>query len=425
MKKIIWLCIVVFCLNQCFAAKYYCSPKNGRMANAGTFDSPWSTLDSVFLANKKFLPGDSIILLSGNHGNPVISGNLKGNQAITILPGERQFPRVNSLQVTNGKYWKIYGLKVCPDETGRLEKRDFVAIKANSSFILIENFDISSTDSCVNNWSVSKMLTRAGLGISVEGSDCSLINNTLKQVSFGIVVAKTAIRTQVSGNIIYGFLHDGIRGLSDDSVFEFNLVAGSYGIDNNHDDGFQSWSTDEQGKVGMGKVSNVILRNNIFISQLDPDQPFPQETGMQGIGCFDGFFENWTVENNVVLTNMWHGISFYGAKNVKIANNTVASNPFSGKPFIPWIGIYNHKKLGLSLGNIVVNNFTTGFGEMKGVIAESGNIKVDGKKLNEYFEHWKSFDLQLRSKVKNSSKVGAKIEKLPKVNSQLYLCDYE
>ncbi|RZJ81987.1 MAG: hypothetical protein EOO20_24765, partial [Chryseobacterium sp.] len=213
------------------------------------------------------------------------------------------------------------------------------------------------------------------------------------------------------------------RGLSDDSLFEFNLVAGSYGIDDNHDDGFQSWSSDEQGKVGMGKVSNVILRNNVFISQLDPEQPFPQKLGMQGIGCFDGFFENWVIENNVVLTNMWHGISFYGARNVKIINNTVASNPYASKPFTPWIGIYNHKKLGAGVGNIVNENFTTGISELNGVISESGNIKASVHSLNEYFENWKSFKLRITSNVEKRNKVGADIRKLPKINLQLYQCN--
>jgi parallel beta-helix repeat protein len=29
------------------------------------------------------------------------------------------------------------------------------------------------------------------------------------------------------------------------------------------------------------------------------------------------------VENNVVMVDHWHGISFYGAKNCKFVNNTV------------------------------------------------------------------------------------------------------
>jgi parallel beta-helix repeat protein len=44
---------------------------------------------------------------------------------------------------------------------------------------------------------------------------------------------------------------------------------------------------------------------------------------MQDIGCFDGFFDGWVVENNVVITDHWHGISFYGMKNSRIVNNTV------------------------------------------------------------------------------------------------------
>ena len=33
---------------------------------------------------------------------------------------------------------------------------------------------------------------------------------------------------------------------------------------------------------------------------------------MHGIGCFDGMFVDWVVENNVIITDHWHGITFAG-----------------------------------------------------------------------------------------------------------------
>lgn len=422
MKYIFALICLFWSFNQTFAATYYCDPAKGNMKNTGAYRSPWSSLDSVFITGKKLLPGDTLFLRNGNHGSPIISGNLESTAYITILPQNGHRPTAVKLIVTNAKNWTISGLKISADMTGLL-KADFVSIKSSASLITIDNFNISSTDSCINNWSALKLLARAGLGIRVDGQDCTINNNLIRQVSFGIVVGKTGTRAKVSRNNIYGFLHDGLRGLADDSIFEYNLVAGCYAIDDNHDDGFQSWSTDETGKVGLGKVSNVTLRGNVLISQLDPNQPFPQKVGMQGIGCFDGFFENWTVENNVVITNMWHGISLYGLKNSKITHNTVIVNPLQQLKAKPWIGVYNHKKLGESASNTVSHNLATGFSEKKGVVQEIGNVEITVEQLNDYFQDWKLFNLSPKSGKKAKANVGADLTLLPKINPGLLVCD--
>ena len=65
------------------------------------------------------------------------------------------------------------------------------------------------------------------------------------------------------------------------------------------------------GGVGTGEVRDVVLRGNVIINNLNPDHPL--HATLQGIGCFDGLFVNWVVENNVVITDHWHGISLYGA----------------------------------------------------------------------------------------------------------------
>ncbi len=90
--------------------------------------------------------------------------------------------------------------------------------------------------------------------------------------------------------------------------------------DGNHDDGFQSWSVGPGG-VGTGEVRDVVLRGNVILNNEDPDHPL--HATLQGIGCFDGLFVDWVVENNVVITDHWHGISLYGAIGGRIVNNSV------------------------------------------------------------------------------------------------------
>ena len=45
-------------------------------------------------------------------------------------------------------------------------------------------------------------------------------------------------------------------------------------------------------------VRNVTLRGNRFLSHTDPAQPL--RAAVQGIGCFDGLFENWVIEDNII-----------------------------------------------------------------------------------------------------------------------------
>ncbi|MCX6950818.1 MAG: hypothetical protein NTV51_01325, partial [Verrucomicrobia bacterium] len=159
------------------------------------------------------------------------------------------------------------------------------------------------------------------------------------------------------------------------------------------DDGFQSWSGGTGGvRVGGGVVKGVVLRGNVFISYTDPAQPF--KAAMQGIGCFDGMFEDWVVENNVIVTDMWHGIAFYGAKNCRIVNNTVMKNPLDAAPRTPWIQLSPHKRGQPSTGNLVRNNLTPTLHVDPAMATVDHNlVHADPTALFVDFAH---FDLHLR-----------------------------
>ncbi len=180
----------------------------------------------------------------------------------------------------------------------------------------------------------------------------------VRNVRFGISVSGKEDRIQ--GNLVDGFSADGLRGLGDDGLFEYNRVQNNYvgdPPDTNHDDGFQSWSVGPGG-VGTGEVRGVTLRGNLFINVLNPNHPL--RSTMQAIGCFDGFFVNWVVENNVVITDHWHGISFLGMRDSRIVNNTVIDvNQASPGP--PWIMVAPHKDGRPSENVVVRNNLATDF----------------------------------------------------------------
>ena len=127
--------------------------------------------------------------------------------------------------------------------------------------------------------------------------------------------------------------------------------------------------------MGTGEVRNVVLRGNVFVNHVDPAHPL--RTSMQGIGCFDGQFVGWVVENNVVITDHWHGISFYGMVDSRIVNNTVIDLD-AGQPGPPWI-LVTDTKGGVPSENVVVrNNLATDF-TIGGIdITQDHNLELTG-----------------------------------------------
>lgn len=82
---------------------------------------------------------------------------------------------------------------------------------------------------------------------------------------------------------------------------------------------------------------------------------------MQGIGCFDGPYIDWTIENNLIVVNHYHGISMYGADNCKIINNTVVDIDSVNSPNGTWIKITDHKNGTRSSNCLIQNNISFGF----------------------------------------------------------------
>jgi parallel beta-helix repeat protein len=89
------------------------------------------------------------------------------------------------------------------------------------------------------------------------------------------------------------------------------------------------------------------------------------------------------VENNVVITNHWHGISLYGVRDSRIVNNTVIDVD-SERPGPPWIMVNDHKD-GTPSENVVVrNNLATSF-DLEGTsITSDHNVTLTGD-LAAYF----------------------------------------
>lgn len=347
------------------AASYYVDPATGSMTNPGTAALPWSTLEAVFAANKTFAGGDTIYCRTGYHGFPTIK---KANATdVTIMPDAGATPTLKMILFnTAASHWVVDGFDICPENAGAglYAKGNLVDIESAATLITIRNCTIRGVNS-IDGYTINDWYNNVPSGIFVRATNNTFSNCYVKNISFGIQTYKGANFTLISHCTVENFYNDAMRGLGDDCIYEYCVVKNSYVSDANHDDCFQSWSVGTDGKVGTGTVYRATLRNNYFIALTDPNQPLFAPP--QGMGCFDGFFEGWVIENNVLSLHTWHGISLYGATNCTITNNTVVQNPYAitetNNP-TPWIHIYEHKPVNsttpwpvTSSGNVLRNNY--------------------------------------------------------------------
>jgi len=303
------------------ATDFYVDPVNGSDAGDGSASDPWLSLQTVFddglietqdwpdypyadgmqlvtvNAGAPVRAGDTIWLRDGYHGDLVIE-HAYNTAPITIAAEAGQSPHVRSLTIQAAQNWIVRGLSISPSYAATLDSIDMVEISDHNYFgptwdVDFGDSDLFSVDDA-SAWGPDEWVNLASSGIYVGAARIGVHDNTLRNVRFGISVdgANASIRR----NVIDGFSADGMRGLGDYDVFESNTVMNDKigdDFDANHDDGFQSWSVGADGQVGTGQVTGVVLSGNLFINSTDTTDPL--RNSMQCIGCFDGFFDQWTV----------------------------------------------------------------------------------------------------------------------------------
>jgi len=383
---------------QANAADFHVDPEAGRPDGDGSQEKPWRTLEEVIgaglvetrdwaehpaadggtlVAKNAGAPvgaGDTIWLASGHHGALIVAGAY--NEApITIAAMEGATPTLTRVLLRSASNWVLRGVSVSPAHGAPYEERTIVDVDDHawggpSHDIVVAGCTVFSVEDS-SGWLAQDWVARAKTGIGSDSDGVTVRDNTIENVSFGISMGGD--RALVSGNSIRNFSGDGLRGNGDDSVFEGNYVANCYAVDDNHDDGFQSWSVGPDG-VGTGEVRRMVLRGNVIVNNEDPDQPL--QGPLQGIGCFDGFYVDWIVENNVVVVDHWHGITLLGARGGRIVNNTVIDARV-GEPGPPWVRFGDHKDGRPSLENVVRNNLTTAVTNSTEGVVVSDNLVID------------------------------------------------
>jgi hypothetical protein len=374
------------------AEEFYVDPAAGSGSGDGSRDKPWQTLEAVVKdahIGKEIHPGDTVWLRSGYHG----VFNVKGGTyapPISVAAEAGQAPQLSRASFAQTHGWVLRGVALSPSFAASAPATTIVQIDKSSSEITVQGCELFSVADAAN-WTADQWINAASSGAQISGDHSVFSHNRLENVRFGISV--DGPNALIEYNSVLNFSADGMRGLGDNAVFQYNLVKNVYVSqddgDDNHDDGFQSWSNGPDGP-GSGVVKGVVLRGNVIINREDPQQKFPNS--LQGIGCFDGFYDDWVVENNVVATDHWHGISLYGMRGGRIVNNTVIDiNDTSPGP--PWIMVNAHKDGTKSQRVLVRNNLATDYSLDGDALVTDHNTTL--KDLGPYFVSRALFDLHL------------------------------
>ena len=386
------LLLLLLFAQAAIATDYYCDPVNGSFNNNGLAASDaWPNLESVLKA-KSFSGGDVIYLMPGNHGSPVISAKNSTDVVITRYSDEN--PVIKTILFSGARHWKLENVDITTEgmrvptnpplshPVYPLRQNSLVQIINESSSITISNCYIYSIENALE-WTKDDWNYKAWNGIyNTENSDITIQNCHIKNINFAIHNTSSCSNHLYENNSIENFSGDGLRGHGTNTVIQFNTVKNAYDTNGNHDDLVQAF---------QGNQVGLVLRGNKLIAWTDPNQPF--KSSCQGIGFFDGIYHDFIIENNIVATTHWHGITLLGAENCTIMNNTVVDIDNTDSS-VPWIKIDDHKDGTPSSGCIVRNNIAPSFRNGDGVQSDH-NLQVPSAFYSNHFVGFENLNLRL------------------------------
>jgi hypothetical protein len=401
------------------AADFYVDPVHGSMSNDGSQAHPWSTMQDVWdgckIQTQAYVPpynavsptttskcpngpvhaGDTIYLLSGYHGELSIIDAVNTDW-ITVKAALGATPKFRGISLRSASKWIFDGLSISTSHYDPFSKRTTALFNVEnhswtgpSSFITIKNSSIFSVVS-IEGWRDQDWLDKASTGISSGGIHTTIEGNNIKNVAGGISIG-LAHNSSIKNNIIENSCLDGVRLVGSDHVtFEYNTVKNIYVVlpyEQYHYDIIQAWTLD-------GDMEGLLVRGNVLIACETLGTPYCG--GCQGIGFFDGWFNNFIIENNMVVIDSTHGISVWGANNSRIVNNSVVSNSGGGGAPILLVPHKNHEP---GTGNTVRNNFALGVSTSSSGYTSGTTVdhNIAGFVYSEHFNNPANLDFSLKS----------------------------
>lgn len=401
---------------------WYVDPVNGSMQNDGSAARPWHTFAEVMKAglissNKYPAPyqqgsaaqpsnpkgvvhaGDSIYLLSGDHGAAEILGYVNSD-FITVQAAPGHSPVLSGLKLIGSSKWAFKGLtfQATRQVLPRANSYKLVYIAGNKfhgptdHIYLAKNHILSAPDNVVAAWTNQDWLANGVDGVLFYGAgadlnSCTLTQTTIHNIKFGIGISNSR-NIAITQNTIDVFADDGIDIQSvRDILIQQNRITNNRSLgDGNHNDMIQGQWNPRSPVLSQ----NIYINANLMVESTSPAN-FANYTNAycQGIGVFDGDWQNFNVTNNFIVVPTWHGIALYGMNGATIVNNTVLSR-FTGtneKSFgknprnMTWIGVFNKKPQegGNAPINVIVrNNVSMNFNLPPVVMSDHNTTAVIG-----------------------------------------------
>ena len=286
------------------AKVYHIHPAKGSPNGDGSYLHPWKTIEQVVNNNliRSFsyvLPydpnhpqlkpknpgapvqaGDTLMLYGGKHGTLYLRGFVNPAN-ITVMAATGEKPILRQIHLIGCKNWVFEGLTVSLEPYGKYSTGNLVFFETHNwhgpvSSVKITNCTIYSTPSpwtTASDWN-----SKASNGIIISGDSIVAKDNSIKNIDFGIAARGNYLR--IEGNSIVNFAGDGIRILGSNGLYKDNIIMNCYKVNDNHDDGIQSYTT------GGLRVDSNIVSGNIILNYTDPNQALLGP--LQGVGCFDG-----------------------------------------------------------------------------------------------------------------------------------------
>lgn len=334
------------------ADTYHVSP--GARAGDGSESAPWGSVAAAF-ASHRLEGGDTLLLHAGQYGDIEID-RARFDRPLEIRAQPRGAAEATFLGLTGTRNLVVDGLAIWP--RADTERGGSLVIDRGTNTVL-RNLDIRSRADATDYraWSLEDWLRDRRDGVKLLGANATLESSRLTGLR-GAVGAIGA-NARVLDNTIMGFSGDAMRGVGENSLFRGNMVADCVKVDDNHDDGFQSWSIGPDGRAGRGTLHGLTLDANTILEWSGTAGNTPRCT-LQGIGLFDGLFEDLSITNNVIAVTAYQGIAVIGARNSRIVNNTVVHGTGVSREN-PWIQLAPHKNGTPSTGNLVANNIAPRF----------------------------------------------------------------
>lgn len=338
------------------AADWFVAPlgKPASLAANGSMDAPFASVTAA-IESGMVKGGDRILLQDGEYGYLTLR-NAIFDRTVTIMSLNGRNAHFDGIFLRdNGRFIRLENLSVWPNDPSTVPSwpPGLVSTMGSVTDVVVRNLDVRSEKNAADfeSWDAARWEARKYDGIRLDGARSRAASNQVTGLYNGIVL--TGNDSQAVGNVVNGFNGDALRGLGDNNVFRYNRVYNCVKTDENHDDGFQSWAGPS------GSIKGLVLDGNSIIEWTGaPGHPLRCQ--LEGIGLFDGFYDDITITNNLTLTTQYHGITVCGMRNGTIVNNTVINQDGTSLTS-PYIFVCDHKNGTPSSGVLVANNLATRF----------------------------------------------------------------